>query len=145
MTPTLASPTTEKIINDFIAVFPNVKHVIYDTISSDAALNAFEKHYGTRGLAAYDFSKAKTVVGIDADFLGDWQGGGYAKGYAQAKAPSKHHGEAHMSWHMQFESNMSLTGANADHRIPLYTRRSKKDTSLSVRYFKRIECCYKFT
>ena len=25
MTPTLASPTTEKIINDFIAVFPNVK------------------------------------------------------------------------------------------------------------------------
>lgn len=118
MTPTLASPTTEKIINDFIAVFPNVKHVIYDTISSDAALNAFEKHYGTRGLAAYDFSKAKTVVGIDADFLGDWQGGGYAKGYAQAKAPTKHHGEAHMSWHMQFESNMSLTGANADHRIP---------------------------
>ena len=23
-----------------------------------------------------------------------------------------------MSWHMQFESNMSLTGVNADHRVP---------------------------
>jgi len=118
LTPTLASPTTDKIIKDFIAVYPNVKHVIYDTISSEAALNAFEKHYGIRGLADYDFSKANTVVSIDADFLGDWQGGGYAKGYAQAKTPTKHHGKAQMSWHMQFESNMSLTGANADHRIP---------------------------
>ena len=118
LTPTLASPTTDKIINDFIEVFPNVKHVTYDAISSDAALNAFEKHYGVRALADYDFSKAKTIVSIDADFLGDWQGGGYAKGYAQAKTPVRKNGKAHMSWHMQVESNMSLTGANADHRVP---------------------------
>ena len=118
ITPTLASPTTDKIIKDFIKEFPNVRHVVYDSISSNFALNAYEKHYGVRALADYDFSKAKTIVGIDADFLGDWQGGGYEKGYAQAKTPVKDHGEATMSWHMQFESNMSLTGANADYRIP---------------------------
>ena len=118
MTPTLASPTTDKIIKDFIEVFPNLKQVTYDAISSDAALNAFEMHYGVRALADYDFSKAKTIVSIAADFLGDWQGGGYAKGYAQAKTPVKNNGKAHMSWHMQVESNMSLTGANADHRVP---------------------------
>ena len=28
--------------NDFLHVYPNIKHVIYDTISSDAALMLFE-------------------------------------------------------------------------------------------------------
>jgi molybdopterin-containing oxidoreductase family iron-sulfur binding subunit len=55
---------------------------------------------------------------VDADFLGDWQGGGYAKGYALSKTPYRDHGKAEMSQHFHFESNMSLTGANADHRIP---------------------------
>jgi len=50
ITPTLASPTSHKIIGDFVTAFPNVKHVIYDAISSDDALNAYEKHYGIRGL-----------------------------------------------------------------------------------------------
>ena len=118
ITPTLASPTSHKIIGDFVTAFPNVKHVTYDAISSDDALNAYEKHYGIRGLADYDFSKAKTLIAIDADFLGDWQGGGYAKGYAASKVPHKHHGKAEMLWHAQFESNMSLSGANADHRVP---------------------------
>ncbi|MAM00625.1 MAG: quinol:cytochrome C oxidoreductase [Flavobacteriaceae bacterium] len=118
MTPTIASPTTSRIINDFIKVFPNIKHVVYDSIQSDAALNAYEKHYGIRGLADYDFSKANTIVGIDADFLGDWQGGGYEKGYAQSKTPKKNNGKSTMLWHMQFESNMTLTGANSDHRVP---------------------------
>ena len=45
------------------------------------------------GLVDYDFSKANTIVGIDADFLGDWQGGGYEKGYAQSKT-SKNNGKA---------------------------------------------------
>ena len=34
--------------------------------------------------------------------------------------------KADMSWHMQFESNMSLTGANADHRIPCTPADQKK-------------------
>ena len=126
MTPTLASPTTKKIIDDFVKVFPNITHVIYDSISSNSALNAFEKYYGIRALADYDFSKADTIVGIDSDFLGDWQGGGYEKEYAEAKRPKKRNNKAEMSWHMQFESNMSLTGVNADHRVPCTPAEQKK-------------------
>jgi len=118
LTPTLPSPTTQKIIASFTSVYPNVKTVVYDTISSDAALNAFQAHYGKRALADYDFSKAKTIVSVDADFLGDWQGGGYSKGYGASKTPHGSHGKAEMSQHFQFESNMSLTGANADYRTP---------------------------
>ena len=118
LTPTLPSPTTQKIIADFTTAFPNVRSVVYDTISSDAALNAFEMHYGKRALADYDFSKAKAIVSIGADFLGDWQGGGYDEGYAASRIPHSDHGHAEMSQHFQFESNMSLSGANADHRVP---------------------------
>ena len=116
--PTLPSPTSQKIITDFINKYPNVRPVVYDIISSDAALNSFEKYYGKRALADYDFSKAKTIVSIDADFLGDWQGAGYEAGYAVSRIPNQNHRKAEMSQHFQFESNMSLTGANADYRIP---------------------------
>ena len=37
---------------------------------------------------------------------------------ALSKTPYRDHGKAEMSQHFHFESNMSLTGANADHRIP---------------------------
>ncbi len=118
LTSTIPSPTSQKIITNFISTYPNVRHVVYDTISCDTALNSFEKFYGKRALADYDFSKAKTIVSIDADFLGDWQGGGYEAGYAASRIPNHNHGKAEMSQHFQFESNMSLTGANADYRTP---------------------------
>ncbi len=126
LTQTFASPTTQSIIDDFIAQFPNVKHVVYDTISASHALDAFENIYGVRALADYDFSKAKTIVSVGADILGDWQGGGYDSGYSQSRVPKKNHGKSEMSYHIQFESNMSLSGANADHRIPTDPATQKK-------------------
>ncbi|WP_430467346.1 TAT-variant-translocated molybdopterin oxidoreductase [Winogradskyella ouciana] len=115
LTATMPSPSTHKLIADFSAKYGNVKHVAYDAVSESATLDAYEAKYGTRGMANYDFSKAKTIVSIGADFLGDWQGGGFESGYAKNRIPD--HGK--MSRHIQFESNMSLSGANADKRIPL--------------------------
>ncbi|MDT8415654.1 MAG: TAT-variant-translocated molybdopterin oxidoreductase [Flavobacteriaceae bacterium] len=117
LTPTLASPSTNQILADFKTAYPdlNVKHIIYDAVSETAATEAFQKVYGTRALADYDFAKADYIVSVDADFLGDWQGGGYAKSYAQGRVPKN----GKMSRHIQFESNLSLTGASADHRFPL--------------------------
>ncbi len=118
LTQSIPSPTTKKIINEFISKFPNVKHVVYDSISSSETLDAFESVFGIRAFADYDFSKAETIVSIDADFLADWQGGGYEGGYSKGRIPSGTKGKSSMSYHIQFESNMSLTGANADKRIP---------------------------
>ncbi|GAL79615.1 molybdopterin oxidoreductase iron-sulfur binding subunit [Algibacter lectus] len=115
LTQTFASPSTDKLITEFKNKYGNVSHVVYDAISESAALDAYQAKYGERGLANYDFSKVMTIVSIGADFLGDWQGGGFDSGYAKNKVPN--HGK--MSRHIQFESNMSLTGANADKRVPL--------------------------
>ncbi|WP_298419040.1 TAT-variant-translocated molybdopterin oxidoreductase [uncultured Kordia sp.] len=119
LTQTFASPSTSKLVGEFKAKYPNVRHVVYDAISESTALDAFETKYGERGLADYDFSKAEVIVSVGADFLGDWQGGGYDDGYAKGRVPNGKNGHAKMSRHIQFESNMTLSGANADKRIPL--------------------------
>ncbi len=112
LTGTLASPSTEKVIADFITAYPNVKHVVYDAISENGALEAFEAMYGKRALPNYDFSKAGVIASIGADFLGDWHGG-FEKSYLDGRRVNS----GKMSYHVQLESNLSLTGANADKRV----------------------------
>jgi MoCo/4Fe-4S cofactor protein with predicted Tat translocation signal len=120
-TQTFASPSTSKLIAEFKEKYGNVRHVVYDSISESAALDAYQAKYGERGLANYDFSKAMTIVSVGADFLGDWQGGGFDSGYSKNRIPQN----GKMSRHIQFESNMSLTGANADKRVPLTPSQQK--------------------
>ncbi|MEH6682487.1 MAG: TAT-variant-translocated molybdopterin oxidoreductase [Sediminicola sp.] len=121
LTQTYASPSTARLIEEFKAMFGNVDHVVYDAISEDAALNAYAAKYGERALADYDFGKAEVIVSFGADFLSDWQGGGYDSSYAKGRVPQN----GKMSKHIQFESNMSLSGANADKRIPLTIAQQK--------------------
>jgi len=122
LTQTFASPSTSKLISEFSAKYGNVRHVVYDAVSESPALDAFEAKYGERGLANYDFSKASVIVSVGADFLGDWQGGGFDSGYAKGRVPKN----GKMSRHIQFESNMSLSGANADKRVPLTPSQQKQ-------------------
>ena len=119
---TLASPSSYALIELLKEKYPTFKLVEYDTISEEATLRAFEKRCGLRAMPDYDFSKAKLIVSFDADFLGDWNGGGYEAGYAQGRIPSKANG---MSRHIQLEANLSLTGANADERIALTPQQLK--------------------
>ncbi len=121
LTQTLPSPSTNKLIAEFTEKYGNVKHVAYDAVSESAALDAYEAKYGSRGLANYDFTKAMSIVSVGADFLGDWQGGGFDSDYAKKRIPD--HGK--MSKHIQFESNMTLSGANADKRVPLKPSQQK--------------------
>ncbi|MGI9552841.1 MAG: TAT-variant-translocated molybdopterin oxidoreductase, partial [Aurantibacter sp.] len=115
LTQTYASPSTSRLINEFKALFGNVNHVVYDAVSEDAALTAFEARYGERAMADYNFEKANVIISFGADFLADWQGGGYAPGYSKGRVPKN----GKMSKHVKFEANMSLTGANSDKRVPL--------------------------
>jgi molybdopterin-containing oxidoreductase family iron-sulfur binding subunit len=115
LTNTMASPSTDALIASLVAKYPTAKHVVYDAVSESNTLDAFQSVYGVRGMANYDFSKADVIVSVGADFLGDWQGGGFDAGYAQGRIPKN----GMMSKHIQIEANMSLAGANADVRIPL--------------------------
>ena len=114
LTQTFASPSTSKLIAEFKEKFGNARQVVYDAVSESSTLDAYQAKYGERGMANYNFDKAATIVSVGADFLGDWQGGGFDSGYAKGRIPT----DGKMSRHIQIESNMSLTGAKADKRIP---------------------------
>lgn len=121
LTGTTASPSTDKLIAEFGAKYAGFRHVVYDAVSSSEALDAFQAVYGERALADYDFGKADVILSVGADFLGDWQGGGFDGGYTNGRIPK----QGKMSKHIQIESNMTLSGANADKRIPLTVTEQK--------------------
>ena len=91
-------------------------------------MDAFQAVYGERALADYDFSKANVIVSIGADFLGDWQGGGFDAGYAKGRVPQN----GKMSRHFQFEANMTLSGAAADKRVPMSVVATKTSFSSNI-------------
>ncbi len=122
LTQTFASPSTTKLIQEFSSKYGNVRHVVYDAVSEDAALSAYSSKYGKRALPNYDFSKAEMIVSVGADFLGDWQGGGHDVSYAQSRIPK----DGKMSRHIQFEANLTQTGAKADKRMPVKPSDQKK-------------------
>jgi MoCo/4Fe-4S cofactor protein with predicted Tat translocation signal len=109
---TIISPSTQRAINEFSAKYAGkVKHVQYDAVSYSGLSKA-----NGGSVPSYDFSKAKTIVSIAADFLGTWlMPAAFTAQYAQTRKPE---GEW-MSKHYQFESNMSLTGSNSDVRTAI--------------------------
>ncbi len=112
---TILSPSTLNTIDKFKTKYPTTEHIEYDAISAYGILKANEESFGTAIVPSYDFSKAKTMVSIGADFLGTWISPiEFPKQYATTREVSEEKRE--MSRHFQFESNLSLTGANADYR-----------------------------
>jgi MoCo/4Fe-4S cofactor protein with predicted Tat translocation signal len=116
LTPTVTSPTTKQIISEFLAKYPGSRHVQYDGISYNALLLANEAVYGKRVIPSYQFDKAKVVLSLGADFLGTWLSPvEYQRGYTSLRKIDEKNPE--MSKHYQFESMISMTGANADERF----------------------------
>ncbi|MDE5432665.1 TAT-variant-translocated molybdopterin oxidoreductase [Elizabethkingia meningoseptica] len=108
----MPSPTFKKLFGDFKAKYPNAELVTYDAFPYAAALDAAQEVFGNRNIPVYDLSKSQLVVSFNADFLGDFNGASLETSYAAARIPGDK-----MLRHVQIESNMSLTGANADTRI----------------------------
>ena len=116
LTPTITSVTTKQVIADVLSKYQGSRHVQYDADSFSGMLLANEASYGKRTIPSYHFDNAKVIVSLGADFLGTWLSPiEFARQYAKGrkideKAPA-------MNRHYQFESFLSLTGANADERF----------------------------
>ena len=115
VTGTIISPTVKEVIGQFLAKYPNIKHITYDANSFSGSLLANEACYGKKTLPGYHFDKAQTIVSIGADFLGTWLSPiEYAKGYSKGRKISAK--ELKLSKHYQFEPTQTTTGAAADYR-----------------------------
>lgn len=113
------SPSTKGVIADFTAKYTNTKHIQYDAVSYTGIIKANENSFGKAVLPKYNFDKADLIVSFAADFLGTWINGEEFTSQYISNRNYKSLNNGKMSRHFQFESGMSLTGTNADTRIPV--------------------------
>lgn len=103
-------------INDFKAKYANTEVVSYEPISYSGIMRANEQSFGQAMIPAYNFDNADVIVSFGADFLGTWISPiKFHSDYSRNRVPKN----GKMSKHYQFESLMSLTGSNADVRVPM--------------------------
>ncbi|OQW52807.1 MAG: molybdopterin oxidoreductase [Proteobacteria bacterium SG_bin7] len=111
---TLASPSTNSLLNAFQKAFGG-SHVQWDVLGMDAVREGQQACYGQSVVPRYRYNKAKVIVSLGADFLGTFQNSVEAtKEFAKGRVPGPL-----MSRLVVFESLLSLTGMNADTRIPV--------------------------
>jgi MoCo/4Fe-4S cofactor protein with predicted Tat translocation signal len=128
LTATLTSPTTRQIIGEFLAKYPGSRHVQYDADSYSGLLLANEAVYGKKAIPSYQFGNAKVIVSLGADFLGTWLSPvEFMRDYVRGRKINEK--DPAMSKHYQFESLLSMTGANADDR---YTHRPSETGAVAL-------------
>ena len=112
------SPSTARAVQALNDKYGNVEHIQYDPVSFSGPLDAYESATGARMLPLHDFSAASTMVSFGADFLGSWPNKSLiSKQFASTRKLGG--GKKEMSRLYSFESNLSLTGSNADYRKPI--------------------------
>jgi len=113
---TIISPTSKTVIDKFLEGYEDSKHIVYEPVSTFSIRLAHERTHGMLATPSYHFDKAKIIVGFEVDFLGTWISPvQFTRDYTTAR--DLRNGQKEMSKHIQFESRMSLTGANADTRV----------------------------
>lgn len=113
LTGSVNSPSTRNLIADFCQGF-KAKHVVWEPLSHEEIRNGQEACYGDAVVPFYRFDKAKVIVSVDADFLGTWIAPTtFTKQFSLGRKNPKNG----MSQLVVFDSNYSLTGANADIRV----------------------------
>jgi MoCo/4Fe-4S cofactor protein with predicted Tat translocation signal len=117
-----ASPTLARYKKDFMKTFPRAQWVTYEPISDENIYKASDNLF-TPGLRpAYSFDKAEIILALDSDFLlHESDNITSARGFAEGRRVNSP--EDKMNRLYVVESNYSITGANADHRLRMPARR----------------------
>jgi Fe-S-cluster-containing dehydrogenase component/anaerobic selenocysteine-containing dehydrogenase len=129
LTPSIYSPSTESVISQFIKKFNGSEWIQYDAISYSAILEANSETFGIGVIPDYRFDRADLIVSVGADFLGTWLSPvEYIKQFSSRRSP-----DLEMNYLVQLESNLSLTGCNADKRIPI---KPSQETAILLNIYK---------
>jgi MoCo/4Fe-4S cofactor protein with predicted Tat translocation signal len=117
LTETVTSPTLAYQFKALLARYPNAHWHQYEPLDRGHVLAGSRLAFGEPLEPRYDFTRADTVLSLDADFLGAFPGSvRYARDFASRRQPLA------MNRLYAVESSPALTGANADHRLALPAR-----------------------
>ncbi|MGH8069680.1 MAG: TAT-variant-translocated molybdopterin oxidoreductase [Candidatus Entotheonellia bacterium] len=118
LTETVTSPTLAHQLQALLNVFPEAKWHQYEPVNRDfihaGARRAFGEHIATQ----YRFDQAQIILALDADFLSYGPASvRYAHDFAVKRRVRE--GQTAMNRLYAIETTPSMTGAMADHRLPM--------------------------
>jgi molybdopterin-containing oxidoreductase family iron-sulfur binding subunit len=116
----LLGPSERALVARFLKAAPGAKHFVWESAYDAPRRGAWKQLFGGDGILEPDFAKAKIVLSLDADFLGT--DGDVLTATREFAARRKVDGDPEakgLSRLYVAESAMSVTGSNADHRIPM--------------------------
>ncbi|WP_437777988.1 TAT-variant-translocated molybdopterin oxidoreductase [Sorangium sp. So ce1097] len=116
------SPTLAALLADLRKRLPDARVVRYEPFSRDAAREGARLAFGRPIETSLDLTKARVIVALDADLFGSdgspvKQARGFAAGRAVDKDPQA------MNRLYAVESTFTITGASADHRLRIQSRK----------------------
>lgn len=112
------SPAVEKLAEEFKKQFPNATWVTYEPVSQENVVQGIHTLSGKSARPMYHLNKASIIVSIDSDFLGsDPDCLRMTKDFSKRRRQLNAKDEMNRLY--AIESNMTSTGAMADHRLAL--------------------------
>ncbi len=110
-----SSPTRQRLKNAFQKAYPKAIWAEYEPVETDGGAKAAKLLAGPNLKPLYDFSQAERILSVDGDFLGQDPGAlKFSKQFADGRRVRTSKDEMNRLYIA--ESNMTITGAMADHR-----------------------------
>jgi hypothetical protein len=112
-----ASPTQARLVERFRERFPEARFAVWEPAGDGNVFAGLEQATGRAQRPLYHLEEAEVVVALDADLLlTESESLVNARGFAHGRRPSA---DGRMNRLYAVESALSVTGANADHRLRL--------------------------
>ncbi|MFI5110279.1 MAG: TAT-variant-translocated molybdopterin oxidoreductase [Terriglobales bacterium] len=119
LTETVTSPTLASQIAAVLKQFPNAKWHQYEPVNRDNVKAGAQMAFGQVVDTIYHFDKADVILALDADFLSPAGLPGFQRYARDFTSRRKMKPGVAMNRLYVVESTPSLTGAKADHRMPV--------------------------
>ncbi len=112
------SPSFARILEDFQKKYPTAKIYTYEFLQPYPKDLAWENFYPGSEKFDYDLSQASLIVSFDSNFLATE--GNFVQNIRSFVSNRNVNKLDNFNKFYAFESDLTLTGANADHRIPIH-------------------------
>jgi Fe-S-cluster-containing dehydrogenase component len=118
LTGAVMSPTQKKLIADLKQAVPGLLHAAWEPLAPQSEMNAMKALYGEALIPTLHLDRADVVLSLQSDFLGtDSNAPVHIQDFAARRTISQPTDPMNRLWVL--EGNMTLTGFNADQRLPI--------------------------
>lgn len=117
LTENVVSPSVGAAIGEVLKAMPQAVWHQYEPVHRDNEIEGLRMAFGKAVTPWYDFTAAKVVVSFDSELFGEPGGVRPARDFAESRSVLG--GKKEMSRMYALESFPTVTGALADHRLPL--------------------------